>query len=365
MSDITDRLYEKAGKMRIPLTGAFELLPLCNLRCKMCYVRKDNDEAKKQGGILPGQFWVDCAKAATDKGLLYPLLTGGEPLLHPDFFDIYSKMLNMGLLISINTNGTLIDRKTSEYFEKHKPRRINLTLYGASEDSYYRCCGDGAAFEKVIRGIEFLKGKRVPVKFNASITEDNIDELEEIMNLSEKYDSPIQVATYMFPPMRRDESMVGTNNRLSPDMAGYAKVKADFLRGDIEAFKRHALAFSNFSPIREIQNAGVVSEKMTCRGGKCSFWIDWKGNLSNCGMYMNSCVSLADKGFSEAWDMTVQKTDSLEYSSHCGKCPNKSLCHSCIAMVHNECGNTHGRPDYLCRMNEAAARYYQDYMSFL
>lgn len=61
----------------------------------------------------------------------------------------------------------------------------------------------------------------------------------------------------------------------------------------------------------------------------------------------------------EAWEKTVMEIEQVRYSPVCTNCPNFKICHSCIAMVHNECGDVNGRPDYLCRYNAAAAHYYR------
>ena len=74
---ISNRLWKRAGERKIPLTAAFELLPLCNLSCKMCYVRKTRADVEAAGGLIRAEQWLDWAKQARDMGLLYPLLTGG------------------------------------------------------------------------------------------------------------------------------------------------------------------------------------------------------------------------------------------------------------------------------------------------
>ena len=168
MAQIAKRLWDKAGKKKIPLTGSFELLPTCNFTCKMCYVRKTQKEVNESGGLLPADYWLQIADDAMELGFLFPLLTGGEPLLREDFQEIMSGMLDRGLQISINSNGSLVDESMAKWLGHHKPVRMNITLYGAGEDSYQQLCGNGEAYGKVCRGVELLKQYQVPVKFNAS-----------------------------------------------------------------------------------------------------------------------------------------------------------------------------------------------------
>lgn len=364
MANIRDRLWEKAGKEGFPLTAAFELLPVCNLSCKMCYVRKSMKEVQQAGGLKDGKWWLEKAKEASSYGLLFPLLTGGEPFLHPDFRQILTGMQDMGMQVSINSNATLIDRETAKWLGNHVPNRINITLYGASEKTYENLCGDGNAYKKVCDAVQWLKEYQVPVKFNTSITPQNVQDLEEMIRFAKKVESPIQVAYYMFPPVRRNQDMIGQNDRLTPEEAGLARVKADFLQGEPEWFVGMAKRFSYFVPLEKcnLQPDENVKMKMSCRAGHCSFWLDWQGNMRNCGMYSSVTLSTENRDFGEVWKELREQTHKVRYAPVCAVCPNQPLCHSCIAMVANECGDINGKPEYLCRMNQAAAKYYQEYL---
>lgn len=365
MVKITDRLWSRSASMRVPLSGAFELLPLCNLRCKMCYVRKSAADVLAAGGLIPAGQWLEWALQAKEEGLLNPLLTGGEPFLRPDFQEIMAGMQEMGLQVTINSNGTMIDEAMAKWLGRHKPVRINITLYGGSEKSYQELCGDADAFCRVRHAVEWLKSYGVPVKFNTSITPQNVDELEDIIRYAKQMESPIQVASYMFPPVRRDADMVGKNERLTPEEAGFVRVKADWLQNDLLWFKKQARRFSRFVPVtKEMQERQKEKEpqKMHCRAGRCTFWLDWQGNIGNCGMYSSASLPMGKRTFAEAWKEIVEQTNAVRYSPVCTNCPNFSICHPCIAMVKNECGTTDGRPEYLCRMNAAAANYYQEFL---
>ena len=367
MKTVRDRLWEKAGGMCVPLTGAFELLPICNLSCKMCYVRKSKSYVDKHGGLIRAKQWLEYAKAAYNKGLLFPLLSGGEPLLHPDFKEIFEGMQEMGMQVSVNTNGTLIDEDMAIWFSQHVPTRINLTLYGASEETYEKLCGSKDAFLKVKNAVKLLKKYNIPLKFNASITPDNFEDLDKIMAFAKESHTPIQVATYMFPPVRRDASMIGKNHRLDPNMAGYAKVKVDYLQGEPQWFMSQAMRFSHFVDLKDIdfnqEPEGHLL--MRCKAGYSSFWIDWQGNMCNCGMYSSSTHSLKDMSFEDAWELIRKETKEVKCSTFCSICPNRYLCHTCVAMVYNECDEQSNRPEYLCEMNQAAAYYYKQTLSVL
>ena len=101
---------------------------------------------------------------------------------------------------------------------------------------------------------------------------------------------------------------------------------------------------------------------MRCRAGRCSFWIDWQGNMCSCGMYSEKGYSLKDSSFKERWEKIKKDTVEQIYEPFCSACPNYSICNSCIAMVYNESGKRNGRPEYLCEMNEAAAEYYREFL---
>ena len=106
---ITEYLHRKASASRIPLSGTFELTPVCNMNCRMCYVRMSHQQQQAIRPLRSAAEWLSLAEEAKKHGLLYLLLTGGEPFLHPEFRQILTGLQKMGFVISINSNGTLID----------------------------------------------------------------------------------------------------------------------------------------------------------------------------------------------------------------------------------------------------------------
>lgn len=137
---LTQYLFDRASRTLTPLSGTFELSPVCNLACKMCYVRKTPAEVAASPRPPVGLIqWLSIAEQARDAGMLYLLLTGGEPFLWQDFWPLYERLSTMGFLISINSNGTLLDEARVARLAEHPPTRINITLYGAGNETTKPC----------------------------------------------------------------------------------------------------------------------------------------------------------------------------------------------------------------------------------
>ena len=196
-------LHARACREGTPLAGNFELTARCNFDCKMCYVHLTAEEQRRRGRELTADEWLAIAEEARSRGMLFLLLTGGEPLIRADFRYLLTELKKMGLLVSVNSNGSLIDRDWLEFFRHEPPFRFNITLYGGSDAAYERLCGR-AMFGRVTENIRALRELGIGVKLNASMTPYNIGDMEQIYHIAEELGTPMQLATYMFPPARRE-----------------------------------------------------------------------------------------------------------------------------------------------------------------
>lgn len=365
MAMIKDRLYKRAAIERVPLTGAFELSPLCNFRCKMCYVRRTPEEAGLEGGIRPLEFWLDIARQAKEAGTMFPLLSGGETFLYPGIRELYEAMVHMGMQVSINSNGSCITEETIRWLREMPPVRVNITLYGGSNESYGRLCGDKQGFDKVRHGVDLLAENNIRFKFNCSLTPDNAADLEQMISFANGYGLGLKTATYMFPPVRRTGENGDFDGRFTPEEAAYYQVLTDWKQLPPERFTilaRNAQNFTELTPELLSEAASKPPREMGCLSGRCSYWVDWQGNLSGCGMMDIPKISLKDHTLKEAWKEVVEWTEQLRYSPVCANCVNRSVCFSCAAMVYNETGSFEKRPVYLCEKAKYAAKYYGEFL---
>lgn len=343
-------LFYKAGKMGIPYSGCFELTSRCNLDCKMCYIHKranDREVIKREWGT---QQWIDLARECEKKGMLNLLLTGGEPLLRKDFFEIYESCKKLGMMVSINSNATRIDQNVINYFKNSAPTRINITLYGASEETYEALCGDGSAYERVVNNILALKKLGVLVKLNYSVTPYNIQDMAKVYQFAKENNLPIQYATYMFPPMRACELSDCKAERLDAEQSAKAQIEYDHLRFNEqelrERWTKQLQGMEVEAPDKECQE--VPNQRLKCRAGSSTFWVTWDGKMRPCGMMTKPSVDLNDVSFGQAWEDLKKATKEIYIPKKCVECSIRNTCDQCAAICYAETGEFTEIPKYMC-----------------
>ena len=346
-------LNDRATRLGIPLNGVFELTPRCNFNCTMCYVHLSAAEANQRGKEFTAAELLSYIREARDQGMLFLLFTGGEPLIRPDFPQIYAEAAQMGLLVSLNTNGSLLTGERLALLKKYPPSRVNISLYGGSRETYRSLCGVDA-FDSVIANIRALREAGISVKLNGLITPRNKQDFEKIMAFSEELDTAIQVSSYAYPPMRRSEDMMGKNDRLSPKEAADYAIAYDQRRfnGETMAARNKAILEGKARFFeRECDTFTGPGEKpYGCRAGRSSFWVTWDGRMTPCGMLNRPSASLRELGFEACWQRVKKECLAITRPNKCVDCPMVDVCPACPASCYCETGEFDRAPQYLCSM---------------
>lgn len=358
MISVSDYLYEKASRNKIPLCGCFELSPVCNFSCKMCYVRKTLFQIEKEGKRLRNwKEWISLAEECKKEGTLYLLLTGGEPFLYPHFKELYTELHKMGFIISINTNGTLIDEETIVWLKNIAPSRINITLYGASEATYGRICGNANGYLQAKNAILMLKEAGIPVVINGSMIPENKDDLEKIMNFGKLLNINTRISTYMFPPVRREKEE--SDSRFTPEQSAemfHRKQKCmleddyiEFVQNELQKIKEHEIGMQN----EKEEIGGTNLEYMRCRAGRSSFWISWEGIMTACGMLSFPIEEYPfERPFHDCWQELTDKVRTTKVLRECNQCAKKEICNPCVAMLYAENENVDCKAPYMCELTD-------------
>lgn len=352
---ISRYIHTKCAAAGIPASATFELTSGCNFNCKMCYIH--SPDCKQGGNELSAAEWISLGNQARELGVIFLLLTGGEPLVRKDFPEIYTALKKMGFIISINTNGSLLCGEIEELFKNNPPSRLNVSLYGADNETYRRLCG-APQFDRVIENIRRMRDIGIDVKINCSITPDNCGDLEKIYELAKSLGLHIKLTTYMYPSVRQNPVNTGFNaGRLSPRDAAYYRVKYSLLNLGEDEFLRRS---ENLNALFDTEDECVdidADRGVRCRAGRSALWIDRLGNVYPCGMITGEDCNAVEKGLAECWKTVRAKTSCIKTPLKCTACKYRSLCPACAAACKCETGSFETPPDYLCEMSRYTVEF--------
>lgn len=349
-------LHARGRQLGLPIAGNFELTSRCNFNCPMCYVHMTPEQLKASGKQeLTARQWLDIAREARDLGMVFALLTGGEPMVRKDFFEIYDGMREMGLLISINSNGSMLQGEILERFLQAPPFRFNISLYGGSNETYRKMCGI-PAYDQVKENIRRLRDAGVEVSLNVSVTPYNRQDLALIYADAVELDVNVRASSYMYPPVRVNGEQYGSGSRLTAEDAAACSVEWDLLRFTREEFATRAESMEKLVSLEKEGCPVEIGEGVGCRAGSTSFWITWDGKMLPCGMMTKPVVYPLECGFTAAWEELREKTSEIRLPSKCVSCSHKDVCSVCAAVALTETGRFDGVPEYVCQRTMAHVR---------
>ena len=358
--------------VRNPLNGIFELTARCNLRCKMCMIRMDDNVRSKERST---KEWVDMARQVKDAGTLSLLLTGGEPLFRSDFADIYTEIASMGFYLTVYTNATLITEEIHKLFQKYPPHNIGVTVYGASNEIYELVTGSGDAYDRMLVGMEKLKKLPSRLSIRTTIIKDNLKDLDRIMAWARSFGPNVDfnVSRIVNMPVRGGAASV-KECRLSPEenVEMLKKIYAkSFIEPLIAFFKEHPdknfeKNIENILSGRKEEEKKVSTNKPTlygCNAGIDSYTITLDGKLIGCQMLNDCCTYPFDDGFQSAWEQFPKMVRLLPAPEECKGC--STPCSSCYATRQSETGSMDGWPEYICKEAKLKEKMEMDLVEML
>lgn len=348
---LSSHLHSIGNRLGLPIGGNFELTARCNFNCPMCYVHLSSEDIQARGKELSAAQWISIAEQAKNAGMMFALLTGGEPFVRKDFFEIYDAMKAMGLMISINSNGSMLEGEIREKLIANPPFRINISLYGGSDETYRGMCGQ-SAYHRVKENIRALKEAGVDVRLNVSITPYNRQDLEAICAAARELNVQMKASAYMYPPIRVHGDC---GHRLSAEEAAACAVQWDMQRFTPEEFAQRAQNMHDMTLKLEGECSADLDEGVRCRAGRSSFWMTWDGRMLPCGMLPGPEAYPLEVGFDEAWRQIREETKIIRMPAKCGTCPRRDMCSVCAAVCVTETGAFDKVPEYVCRMTYATA----------
>lgn len=359
MAGIMEALLNQAARWKLPASGTFELTARCNLDCKMCYIHKKAQDRQALSMERPTAFWLDLVEQLKKAGTLTLLITGGEPFLRPDFKEIYLAAKQAGFVLIINSNGSMLTDDMIDFLGQYPPARLNISLYGASPETYAALCGRPEVYDLVTANIRKLRERKVNVILHYTVTPYNRQDAGEIYAFARSLGLRVKNATYMFPPMRSCESCCGEAVRMSPEEAAQMAVQCQRYHLSREKFLGQAASYARGAALleeTEPEELRAPGERIFCRAGSSSFWITYEGRLLPCGLLPILSYDLGETAFAEAWQALKEDCLKIDLPPQCTGCSLRKYCEVCAANCYGETGGFDRAPEYICRKTKATVR---------
>lgn len=216
------------ARARKPIT-VWNITRTCNLRCVHCY--SDSNAAQ-----YPGELTWQQMETVVDDLATYQipslLLSGGEPMIHPRFFDLVDLASSKGLKLTISTNGTLITPEKAALLKAANVAYVGISLDGIGEihDQFRRKEG---AFNAAVRGFKNCHQVGQKTGLRLTLTRHNVENIDKILDFIEEQEIQ-RVCFYHLVP-------AGRGSELQVLAAEEARGAIDTLISRVEAWQRQGV----------------------------------------------------------------------------------------------------------------------------
>jgi radical SAM protein with 4Fe4S-binding SPASM domain len=343
-----ERFYQQVCEKRLPVNGSIELTFRCNLQCVHCYCNvPPNDPTALEGEMKTDEI-LRILDQISEAGCLWLLMTGGEPLLRQDTLEILIHAKKKGLITSLFTNGTLVTPDFADRLAEWQPHSVEITLYGATPETYERITRVPGSFQRCIRGIELLLERRVPLGLKTMAMTLNYEEIFQIRTFAEERGLKFRFDPLLNP--RLDGSKGPCDFRLSPDEV----LKMD-LKDEHRSREWREFCGKFITPLS--------SEYLfDCGAGISTFHIDPYGQMSACEMARFRSYDLRCGSFGEGWNDAIPEILKLKPKADypCSQCELISLCGQCPGWAWLEKGSMEQPVEYLCRIAHLRAAAFRE-----
>lgn len=338
-----DALLAPLSQGRYPISGSLELTERCNFNCVHCYINQPSSSQSARAREMSTAQVKHILDTLAQNGCLFLTLTGGEPLLRTDFAEIYMHARKLGIIITLFTNATLLTPRIADLLAASRPHVVEITMYGATPETYEAVTRTPGSYERFVRGLELLLERNIRVALKSMILTLNKDELPAMEAFVERYGLDFRYDGTIWP--RVDGDMQPLKYAISMD----EMIQIDLDYPDrSEQWEKRSLEFQGIA----VRNEYVYS----CGAGLRTFHIDSTGRMSACMMARKPAFDLFSMNFMDAWQQ-IGELRNMKRQRHteCETCLVGALCLQCPGWSQAFYGDDESTVDIVCEI--AKKRY--------
>ncbi len=336
-------VHQRHAGVRIPVQVAIEVTRRCPLECLHCYNNLAMDDVEARRRELTKEEHFRILDQLVEIGCFWLLYTGGEIFARKDFLEIYTYAKQKGFLITLFTNGTIINEQIADYLTQWPPFDIEITLYGRTRETYEALTAIPGSYDRCLRGVRLLKERGLPLKLKTVATSINKHEVvamrqfaEEELGVEFKIDGQINP--------RIDCSQSPLAVRLTPEEVVALDMSTAKAVGEYRRLVKRDLE----NPPSLAQNDSVYF----CGGGMNSFAINAYGEMGICVISQQETFSVVQAGIKQIWETSLAELRKRKRTklTKCVQCRIQSLCGMCPANGEMENGDRESPVSFLCHV---------------
>jgi radical SAM protein with 4Fe4S-binding SPASM domain len=280
-----------------------------------------------------------------EEGVINLLLTGGEVFVRPDFLKIYQHAKQLGMLVMVFTNGTLITEEIADFFAEWPPYFIEITSYGHTQGTYESITQVPDSFLHYRHGIDLLLDRGLSLGLKTVVMTINRHELDQMRAFAESLDVPFRYDGMIWP--RLDGEQKPIKYRLSP---------AEVIALDQEDLQRR----TNFDKMHSEKRTQFPRSEMvySCGAGYYGFHVDASGMMSMCMMARKPAYDLRQGNLEEGWRFlkSVRETKRV-LDTPCRTCTAGVLCPMCPGWSQIVHGDDETPVESVCEVGQLRLQY--------
>jgi radical SAM protein with 4Fe4S-binding SPASM domain len=336
-------MHQRQTGQRTPQQVSIEVTRRCPLECQHCYNNLPMGDHDARSREMSTDEHFRMLDELVEMGCFWLLYTGGEIFARKDFLEIYTHAKQKGFLITLFTNGTLINEKIADYLVEWPPFAIEITLYGRTRETYEALTQIPGSYEKCLRGIELLRERHLPLKLKTVATSINKHEIsamrrfaEESLGVEFKCDGQINP--------RIDCSQSPLAVRLTPEEVVALDLNAPKGISEYRRLVKHD--FENPPSLAQIDTTYF------CGGGMNSFSVNAYGEMGICVISQQETFDIRQSGLKPAWEHSLHEVRTRKRTrvTKCIQCRIQSICGMCPANGEMENGDRESPVSFLCNV---------------
>jgi len=342
---------------RLPLEGSINLTYRCNNNCRHCWLKIPSDSLEKKAELNFTEI-RRIVDESRKMGCRCWSISGGEPMVRPDFSEVFDYLTGNSHSYFINTNGTLITPKIAKVLKRKGVKMV--ALYGATKDVHDHITRNPGSFEATMRGFRYLKETGVGFMVQLIPMKDNYHQFKEMVRLAESLSKHYRIGAawlYLCASGDKKRNAEIMRQRLPPK--------------EVVELDKPDLSYEDWmekenSGCHNINGNGYLFS--SCISSRRNFHIDPYGKMTFCCFIKDPALhyDLRRGSFKEAWNEFIPSLSNKikvieDHKNNCGSCGYKNDCRICPVYGYLEHRDFNAKVEYLCAVAKENRKFKENW----